>query len=258
MALTQATSLKGFEWEREVAQGEVLYVPGDPGVTYTEGSLVIPTAGLAVLVTDSANTMVGRVEKTTVCPANTQAFPVPGDVYPPGDTAAMKTLVPIRPLVPVGTPVLKATFAGHQDETVVSYTASTRAIACTTGFGADDRPNGALVYVYEGPGKGEINVVEDYDHSGGAAALLLICHRPFNATLTTSSKFIVLSQTSAAVAMGFFGRLDADADADGKLDLTDGQDDGDFTIFMDFRKAGYYLNNLMLPVIRSSMLFSAA
>lgn len=255
MALTQAVSLKGFEWEREVAQGEVLYVPGDPGVTYTEGDLVEMSVGVSVLGTDSGNGMVGRVEKTVVCPANTQAFPVPGDVYPPGDTDAMKTLVPIRPLVPVGTPVLKATFAGHQDETVVTYSSSSRYIQCTTGFGADDRPNGALVYVYEGPGKGEINVVEDYDHTGGTVELMLVLHRPFNATLTTSSKFIVLSQTSGAVAQGFFGRLDSDAMGDGKLDLTDGQDDGDFTIFMDFRKAGYYLNNLMLPVIRSSMLY---
>lgn len=258
MALTQAVSVKGFEWEREVVQGEVMYVPGDPGVTFTEGDLVIPSVGVAVLCTDSANTMVGRVEKTVVCPAASQAFPAPGQVYPPGDTAAMKTLIPIRPLVPVGTPVLKATFAGHQDETVVSYTESTRAIACTTGFGADNRPNGAFVYVYDGPGKGEINVVESYDHSGGAAALLLVCHRPFNATLTSDSKFIVLSQTSGAVAQGFFGRLDADAMGDGKLDLTDGQDDGDFTIFGDFRKMPAYLDNLTLPVIRSSMLFSAA
>jgi len=255
MALTQAVSLKGFEWEREVAQGEVLWVPGDPGVTYTEGDLVEHSAGLVILGTDSGNGMVGRVEKTTVCPANTQAFPAPGDFYEAADTAAQKTLIPIRPIIPVGSTVLKATFAGHQDETVVSYTASTRAIACTTGFGADDRPNGALLYVYDGPGKGEVNVVEDYDHTGGAAELLLICHRPFNATLTTSSKFIVLSQTSGAVAQGFFGRLDSDAMGDGKLDLTDGQDDGDFTIFMDWRKAAYYLNNLMLPVVRSSLLY---
>jgi len=255
MALTQATSLKGFEWEREVALGEMLWIPGDPGVTFTEGDLVEISNGVLVVGTDSGANMIGRVDKTVVCPAAETAFPMPGNAYWAGDTSEEKTLIPMRPLIPVGTPVLKATFAGQQDETVVSYTAATRAIACTTGFGADDRPNGALLYVYEGPGKGEVNVVEDYDHTGGAAELLLICHRAFRTTLTTSSKFIVLSQTSGAVAMGFFGRLDSDAMADGKLDLTDGQDDGDFTIFMDFRKAAYYLGNLMLPVVRSSLLY---
>lgn len=258
MALTATVSPQGFEWEREVACGEVMWVPGDPGVTFTKGDLVEMSGGVLILGTDSANTMVGVVQKTVICPAATQAFPLPGQAYPASQAEAEKTLIPIRPLVPVGTPVLKATFAGHQDETVVSYTANTRAIACTTGFGADDRPNGALLYVYDGPGKGEVNVVEDYDHAGGAAELLLICHRAFNATLTTSSKFIVLSQTGGAVAQGFFGRLDSDAMGDGKLDLTDGQDDGDFTILMDYRKAKDYLDNLTLPVIRSSMLYSAA
>lgn len=253
-----ATASQGFEWDREVACGEVMWVPGDPGVTYTKGDLVQASGGVLILGTDSANTMVGVVEKTVVCPANTQAFPNPGQAYPPSLDAAEKTLIPIRPLVPVGTPVLKATFAGQADETVVTYSAASRYIGCTTGFGADDRPNGALVYVYEGPGKGEVNVVEDYDHANGNVELELILHRPFNATLTAASKFIVLAQTGSAVAQGFFGRLDSDAMGDGKLDLTDGQDDGDFTILLDFRKAAFHLNNLMLPVIRSSMLYSAA
>jgi hypothetical protein len=240
---------------------DILWLPGDPGVTYTKGDRVYYTpttagsAGLIALATDSVADSCGRVMKTVVCPANTQAFPIgpsfPGDL----DGAAAKTLIPIQMDVPAGIPIRQAPIVSYADETVVTYSGTSLYIGCTTGFGADDRPNGALVYVYEGPGKGEINIVDDYDHTGGAVELLLQLHRPFNTTLTTSSKFIVLGSTAGANGVGSLGRMDLQDDDDG-LEVDDGADDGNFTVFCDLLRLGEFLKNGALPYVNSSNIWN--
>ena len=53
MALT-ATATQGFELAGRVPDHDVLWLPGDPGITFTEGDLVIVTNGVLVLATDSA------------------------------------------------------------------------------------------------------------------------------------------------------------------------------------------------------------
>jgi hypothetical protein len=162
----------------------------------------------------------------------------------------------MKPKVPAGTQVYKATFANHKDDTVITYTAATRAIACTTGFAADDYPNGGLLYVYEGTGAGQVNLVEDYDHTGGAAELLLICHRAFATALDSTSKFIVVSGEAVAdYGIGFFSRMDADTVS--ALDASDGANDGDWVVYMDWREAGEFLKNLTLPVVPREVIYSA-
>ena len=153
-------------------------------------------------------------------------------------------------------PVYLATFANQFDETVVSYTAATRAVEMTTGFTADDYVNGALAYVYEGAGIGECNVIEDYDHTGGAAELLAIFHRPFNATLDTSTKMIILAgEAAASRGTGIFGRCES-ADQN-NLTVNQGADDGDWVILMDWREAAGHLRNLRVPVIPARYLLLA-
>ena len=253
MALT-ATATQGLEFHRYVAEHEVLYVPGDPGDTYTRGDAVVATVGEGVIdVAADSEVAIGTVAKTTVCPAATTAFPKPADFYPAFDSDAGKALIPIHSAVPAGTPVYLATFAGHIDEVVVSYDAATPYFEGTTGAGADDRPNGAFVYVYEGPGIGEVNLVADYDHAGGAVDKLYTLHRTFSATLTTSSKLIVLAgEAAASRGIGAFGRIDLQDQ--NNLHTADGANDGIFVVYMDWRRAAEYLKNLTLPVVRASAL----
>ncbi len=260
MALT-ATATQGFQLHRRVADGEVLYVPGDPGETFTRGDTVVATqaasgAGVLDAGADSSATVCGRVQMTTIAPAADQSFPRPDKFLPRLRDAQSKTLIPISTIVAAGTPVYKATFANHWDDTVVTYTASTRAIACTTGMSADDYPNGGLLYVYEGTGAGQVNVVEDYDHTGGAAELLLICHRAFETALDSTSKFIVVGGEAVAhYGISQLGRIDADTVA--KLDAGDGANDGDWVVYADWSELGDLLKNLTLTVIPAEAIYGA-
>lgn len=260
MALT-ATATQGFVPYRKVADAEVLLIPGDPGVTYERGNTLtalpaLAGGGIVTEAADSTANVCGVVQQTTVCPAATQGFPYPSQVLRRKLDAENLTLVPVVPKVPAGTQVYKATFANHKDDTVISYTAATRAIACTTGFAADDYPNNGLLYVYEGTGAGQVNVVEDYDHTGGAAELLLICHRAFAVALDSTSKFIVVSgEAVAEYGIGFFCRMDADTVA--ALDAGDGAQDGDWVVYLDFREAAEFLKNLTLPVVPREVMYSA-
>jgi len=112
--------------------------------------------------------------------------------------------------------------------------------------------------VYEGPGAGELNLVDDYDHTGGAAELLLITHRTFNATLTSASKYIVLSGEGATnKGVGVMGRFDQ-KDSN-EAHMADGADDGDYVLFCDWNQLPAYLNNLTIPCVRATaMNFIAA
>lgn len=250
-----ATALNNVEPHRFTSKYEQFLLPGDPGVTFTRGQMCSLSGGVLIAGTDSAANAYFRVEKTVVCPAATQEFVMPSDVKDSRDEDKDKTLVLVTCMVGDGVPVYLANIKNWCDETVVSYTASTRAIAETTGHTADDYPNGALCYVYEGPGIGEVNVVEDYDHTGGAAELLLICHRKFKATLTTSSKLIILAEDdTGANAVSLFGRVDL-ADDD-EIDCADGASDGDYVVYCDWRQVAHWLALGQLPIINRMALYS--
>mgnify|MGYP001239060116 CR=1 FL=1 len=103
MALT-ATASQGFEKVRTTGCSEIMWLPGDPGVTFTKGDEVAlgtttGNAGLLILATDSLVDCVGRVAKTTICPAATQAFPKPGgsDKLPKRPVAETRDLLPSVP-----------------------------------------------------------------------------------------------------------------------------------------------------------------
>ena len=255
MALT-ANATQGFESIGLTSGEEIFWLPGDPGVTFNTGDEVANSNGVLIKATDSLANSIGRVCKTIVCPAATVAFARAFEFNPVLSESDDLALIPVKLRVPGSVPITKATFKNHKDDTVITYDAATRAIACTTGFAADDYPNGGLLYVYEGPGAGEVNVVEDYDHTNGAAELLLICHRAFKATLTAASKFIVVSGEAVATrGVHLLGRIDA-ADHN-ELDAADGADDGDYIVLADWRAIPTYLKNLTLPVIHRSALYTA-
>lgn len=247
MAFSAANTLKGISVDSQVPEHFIINMVGDPGVTYTRGTMVVRdssagTYGCAIKASDSSALVIGRVAKTVVCPAATTcAFPIPGQ--PPGDLDGnvAKTLIPVECTRFAGQQLLKGHFyANAKDETVVTYSAASRYVGLTTGLGTDDYGTGALVYVYEGPGKGECNIIEDYDHTGGTVELMAVFHRPFNATLTTSSKMLIFCNDGAAgdgiPPIGGLMDLDESSSTQSDFDCADGYDDGNYITLTDWHR----------------------
>lgn len=243
MALT-SSEVAGFQSHRKIDCDTIFWVAGDPGVTFAKGDKINMEAGVAALAAaDDAS--FGTVVQSVTCPANTTAFPVPAGHIVNRQTATpqFSALVPIRLDVSGTVQTEKCLFKNHMDDTVTSYTAGTRTIVhAGTALGTDDEGISGLLYVYEGPGKGEVNVVEDYTTSSKS----IVCHRPFNATLTTASKFIILGTVGASAGVGQLSRIEL-ADED-ELDVTNGTDDGNYQVVLDWREAAEMLNKLQLPV----------
>ena len=154
MALT-ATASQGFEPIGVVEEQQLMLVPGDPGDTFTRGDIVTFTGGEGVAdLCAAGETPYGVVMETVECSASTVGFPhlAPNgtDLAAPADSAEAKSLITIKPLVPVGTPILRVTFASHTDiEDITAYTAGDPSIT-VDAIAADDDNNGGLVYVYGG------------------------------------------------------------------------------------------------------------
>jgi hypothetical protein len=124
------------------------------------------------------------------------------------------------------------------------------------GTGGDNYPNGGLVYVYAGPGAGEVGVVADYDDAGGTPDEKLILHRAFNATLTSDSKIIIVAGEGAGDrGISIFNRIDS-GDED-NLIANDGADNGDWCVYADWRELESYLRQLTLPVVPALSIYAS-
>lgn len=248
MALT-ATASQGFEHVGYTSGKEVFYLPGDPGDTFARGDACDIVNGVVDRCTDSDVPMV-IVDRSTVCPGATQAAS-PGHQFDPNENAAAdKCLIPVKPLVAGGVPIFEVTFAGQADDTLAAYTAATPSITLTTALGANDDSNGAIIYVYEGPGKGEILIGADYVNT----SKVLTTHRVASATLTTSSKVIILEGEGGGVGgIGFLGRMDIQDH--NNLHAADGYNDGDWLLWMDWITAPSLLQQLKVRVIPASALY---
>lgn len=248
MALSASAS-QGFECVGYTTGKEVFYLPGDPGDTFTRGDAVDVVNGVLDRCGDS-DVPHAIVQETTVCPAATQAAAPAYELNKNENAAADKCLIPVKPLVAGGVPIFEVTFAGQHDDTLAAYTSGTPSITLTTSPGANDDTNGAIIYVYEGPGRGEILIGAAYVH----ATKVLTLHRVAKATLTTSSKVIILEGAGGgAGGIGFLGRMDL-ADHN-NLDTTDGSDDGDWLLWMDWLNAPDLLHQLKVRVIPAKALF---
>lgn len=247
MVLT-ATATQGFEFDRCTDCSEVLWLPGDPGITFTRGDLVTFTNG--VLVRCTTNQALFVVEHSTVCPAaTTYGFPVAGlDVG--GDWGSVsdivKCYVPCRPIRQMCRSVKKATFANQFDDLVAACTQTTPSITLTTSPGANDDTNGALIYCYAGTGAGQWNIGDDYVHT----TKVLTTHRKWNTALDATSYVIILEGEGGGVGgIGYGTRLDQ-ADHN-NLNVADGYNDGLWVPFFDVREIPTLLKNLQLKVLSS-------
>lgn len=237
---------------RHLGYGEVFWLPGDPGVSYVTNSRYSFSGGVLIAATDSLQAPFRPIRNVT-CAANTTAFTAPKDLDPAASTQDT-TLIPCVIEAIAGVPIVTSTIANYTDIGVTTYSAANRYVESDTSFGADDRPNGGLAYVYEGTGMGEFNVVEDYDHAGGNVAQELIFHRPFSATLDTTSKLIVLGSTAAANAVGLMGRLDL-KDLN-EADVIDGVGDGNYFVCQGWKELPETLAIGHLRLALSAAIFS--
>ncbi len=235
MAFSQLAQT-GFAAYGETRGDEEFLLLGDPGVAFKTGDLcVCNRTSLNVLIkaTDSLPPPYFRVTRSVTCPAASQAAPKPDDTYRPGIDSASDCLVPVTRVGAVARqPIMQAKVNGYIDETVTTWTAGTRVIVLGTGMNTNDYSNGGLVYVYEGPGIGEMGVIESYVH----ATTHIVMHRNFIATLTTDSKLLIYAKAAGDNAVGPWGRMDV-YDED-QLDVTDGSDDGNFMMFGGWEMLG--------------------
>lgn len=257
MALT-ATDTQGFELIGYVQPHQPMWVPGDPGDTFTKGDCVTFAAAEGVADVAAADEpCYGVVLETVVCSSATAAgFPDLGVGADKGWGGVLddetKTLVQILPVVPAGTPIFKVTFSDQtDDENITAYTAGDPSIT-VAAVAADDDHNGGLVYVYGGTGAGQWNVVADSTASSNKLTL----HRIFATALDTTSDVIYMpGDATTNSAASFFGRVTQKSAS--KVDVSDGEDDGDWTVFLDARNAAHYLKNLTFPVIPSGAFLMA-
>jgi len=175
------SATNGFEFKYNKAgfpANSILY-EGTSGVTYTQGELVYLTAGslLAVMTTSIISTVatpvLGVVAATVTC-----------------DTSSYRK-VPVydNPLN-----VYEVTFAGHVDTTATAGAATT--ITPTSGVfsTAANTYAGSLVYLYEGPGKGDVRSIATHT---AANPTVITINGSWSATPTTATKMIILSDLSS-------------------------------------------------------------
>jgi len=249
MALTGVTT-QGFELVGMTTGEEVFYLPGDPGDTFTRGQQVVMSNGVIDDAGDSVEPH-AIVMETVVCPAATVAAPRAKDLDKIHNNSDDNCLVQVKPLVAAGWPIFRVTFANHFDDTLAAYTVGTPSVTLTTSPGANDDTNASLIYVYDGPGAGEILIGADYVHT----SKVLTLHRIANATLTAASKIIALEGEGGGVGgIGFLGLMDADTNA--AVDAGDGYNDGNWMLWFDWKEAPGLLSKLQVKVIPSKALYN--
>jgi hypothetical protein len=243
------TDLATTEVKRIAGEREIFWLPIDPGVTATRGKPYVMSDGVLVAASDSSAGPYFYPDRTVVGSAASNAFTKPADLKVTDNADTELTLVPCTTDLQAGTSIRLANYMNYADESVTSWTASTRTLVVVTGFDTNDYPNGALAYVYEGPGIGEWNIVEDYVH----ASLSVVFHRNFTATLTTDSKVVFLAPAAADNFLCLFGRCDFDS-AIGDLDVSDGADDGDLIIAAGWQDLAEFGAIGQLPFVNANTL----
>lgn len=109
--------------------------------------------------------------------------------------------------------VYRCTFADHTDSTATS--GSTTTLADTTlGTSADDKWNGALLYIYDGANEGELRTVKDYT---GATDLLTV-EDPYPVACDTTTKYIMLGLATGTADVINIGKVGVDLKDENTID----------------------------------------
>ena len=175
MALVASRVTDGFEFVRNLAGYPANPVPYEltPGEAFKKGDLVVFANGKVTKATAaSVKDILGVMAETITADA----------------TKVTKGLVYDNPLN-----VYRVTFVDHRDATATGGSTTTL-VDTNLATSTDDVWNGALLYVYDGPGAGSVRTVADY--AGSTDTLTVI--DPFPVAITNASKYILLGAAAAA------------------------------------------------------------
>ncbi len=197
MALTAKRTTHGFERVGNLANtGEnPVALELTPNTAFTKGDMVVWSNGKIAKAAANATNIAGVMAESIAQADNPADGATFGRVY-------------INPL-----DVFRCTFANHRDGTATGGTSTT---LIDTGLPdtADDRWNGAYLYIYDGPGKGDVRTVSDYTE----ATKTLTVTKPFSATPTTETKYILLGAATAAGDVINIGSIGVDLNDENTID----------------------------------------
>lgn len=145
-----------------------------PGVAFLKGDMVVRTAGKIAKAAANAVNVVGVMAESITAAENPAAATTYGKVYE-------------NPFN-----IYRCSFADHRDAAATGGTTTTL-VDTALSTSDNDVWNGALLYIYEGPGAGCIRTVKDYV---GATDTLHV-EEPFTAAPTAASKYILLGAGAA-------------------------------------------------------------
>lgn len=206
MALTASRTTQGFELIGNMfgaAPNPNLYEL-TPNTAFAKGDMVVLTDGKVAAAAANATNVLGVMAETFTTTTNPSAAATYGLVYD-------------NPFN-----IYRCTFADHRDAAATGGTSTTlldTALATST----DDVWNGAYLYIYEGPGAGDIRTVKDYT---GATDTLTV-EKAFSATPTTASYYILLGEAGAAGDVINVGSIGVDLKDANTIDANAANKDGD-------------------------------
>lgn len=147
-----------------------------PNTAFDRGDMVVLTAGKVAKATAASVTGILGVMAESIAQADNPADGLTfGAVYDHPDN------------------VYRVTFCDQTDSTATGGT-DTTLLDTALSTSSNDVWNGALLYIYEGPGAGDIRTVSDYV---GATDTLTVT-KAFSETPTTDSKYIILGGAAEA------------------------------------------------------------
>lgn len=177
MALTANRKTDGFELvgnKLGIVDPGVLYEL-TPGVSFYKGDMVVLADGRVAKAAAGATNVLGVMAETVLAADNPSGKTTYGRVYD-------------NPFN-----IYRCTFADHIDS-IATGGSTTTLIDTTLTTSTNDVWNGALLYIYDGPGAGSRRTVIDYI----GASDTLVVDEPFPAAITIASKYILLGAGSTA------------------------------------------------------------
>jgi hypothetical protein len=201
-----------------------------PNTAFAKGDMVVLTNGMIAKAAANATDVLGVMAKSYTTTENPSAKQTMGLVY---DS-------PFN--------IYRCTFADHRDAAATGGT-STTLIDTALSTSTDDVWNGAYMWIYEGPGAGDVCIVKDYTGTSDT----LTVEEAFSATPTTASKYILLGEAGAAGDVVYPGATGVDLKDENTIDANAANKDGDgplAVLSIDFI-------NLMMTVIVREHLYNA-
>lgn len=201
-----------------------------PNTAFNKGDMVVLTNGMVAKAAAGATNVLGVMAKSYTTTENPAAKQTWGLVYD-------------NPFN-----IYRCSFDDHRDAVATGGTATTL-IDTNLSTSNNDVWNGAMLWIYDGPGAGDVRIVKDYVGANDT----LVVEEPFSAVPTTASKYILLGEAGAVGDVIFPGATGVDLKDENTIDASAPNKDGDgplAVLAIDFP-------NLMMTVLIREHLYNA-